>query len=45
MVYLYLIATCHAEYDFSACMAYDVAFRRKTARFRLASWSQRDPQL
>ena len=26
--YMYIIATCHAEYTFSACMAYDVAFRR-----------------
>ena len=45
MAYLYVIATCHAEYNFSACMAYDVAFRRKAARFRLASWGQIDPQL
>ena len=45
MAYLYLIATCHAEYNLSACMAYDVAFRRKAARFRLASWGEIDPQL
>ena len=43
--YMYIIATCHAEYTFSACMAYDVAFRRKAARFRLTSWGQIDPQL
>ena len=27
-MYLYIIATYHAEYNFSACMAYDVALRR-----------------
>ena len=45
MAYLYLIATCHAEYNFSACMAYDIAFRRKAARCLLASWGQIDRQL
>ena len=45
MAYLYLIATCHAEYNISACMANDIAFRRKAARFCLASWGRIDPQL
>ena len=43
--YMYVIATCHAEYSFTACMAYDVAFRRKAARFCLTAWGQIDPQL
>ena len=29
----------------SACLAYDVAFRRKAHRFRLASWGHIDPEL
>ena len=33
------------EYNFSACLAYDVSFRKKAARFRLATWGQIDPQL
>ena len=45
MAYLYIIASCHAEYNFPACMAYDVAFRRKAARFHLASRGKIDPQL
>ena len=42
---LYIIATCHAEFNLSPYMAYDVAFGRKAARYRLASWDQIDPQL
>ena len=45
IAYLYLIATCHAEYQLPACLAYDVAFRRKAGRFKLASWGNIDPQL
>ena len=45
LAYLYLIATCHTEYTFPACLAYDVAFRKKAGRFRLASWGNIDPQL
>ena len=41
--YLYIVSTCHAE--FSACMAYDITFRRKAARFRLTTWGQIYPQL
>ena len=42
MGYLYILATCQAEYSFSPCLAYDVAFRKKAARFRLTSWGQID---
>ena len=45
MGYLYILATCQAEYNFPACLAYDIAFRKKAARFRLTSWGQIDPQL
>ena len=45
MAYLYNIATCHGEYHFHPCMAYDVAFRMKASRFKLTSWGHIDPQL
>ena len=45
MGYLYILAICQAEYNFPACLAYDIAFRKKAARFRLTSWGQIDPQL
>ncbi len=45
MSYLYVIASAQQEFPFSACLAYDVAFRKKAARFRLTSWGQLDPQL
>ena len=43
LAYLYLIATCQVEFNFSACLAYDVAFRRKASTFRLTG--QIDPQI
>ena len=45
MAYLYIIATCHGEYHFHPCMAYDVAFRMKASRFKLTSWGHIDPSL
>ena len=45
MAYLYIIATCHGEYHFHPCMAYDVAFRMKASRFILTSWGHIDPSL
>ncbi len=45
MAYLHLIASTHQEFSFSACMAYDVAFRKKAAQLRLTSWGHVDPQL
>ena len=43
--YFYVVATCHAEESFHLCMAYDVAFRKKVARFHLTAQGQIDPQL
>ena len=31
LVYLYVIASAREEFQFAACMAYDVAFRKKAA--------------
>ena len=45
MAYLYLLATAQQEFSLPACLAYDVAFRKKAARFRLTAWGQLDPQL
>ena len=43
MGYRYLIATCRTKCTFLACMAYDVAFRKKAGS--LVSWGQIDLQL
>ena len=45
IAYLYIIATCNMEYNFSACLAYDVSFRKQADRFKLTTWGQIDPQL
>ena len=45
LAYLYVIASAHEEFQFPACMAYDVAFRKKAANFRLSSWGHIDPQI
>ena len=45
LAYLYLIATCQVEFNFGACLAYDVAFRRKASTFRITTWGQIDPQI
>ena len=45
IAYLHIIATCNMEYNFTACLAYDTAFRKKAARFHLPTWGQIDPQL
>ena len=44
MGYLYIIATCQAEYNFASCLAYDIAFSKKAAQLKLTSWGQFDPQ-
>ena len=31
LAYLYVIASAHEEFQFAACMTYDVAFRKKAA--------------
>ena len=35
LAYLYVIASAHEEFQFAACMAYDVAFRKKAANFMM----------
>ena len=45
LAYLYVIASVHEEFQFAVCMAYDVAFRKKAANFRLSSWGHIDPQI
>ena len=45
LAYLHVIASAHEEFQFAACMAYDVAFRKKAANFRLSSWGHIDPQI
>ncbi len=42
MAYRYVMASAQQEFPFAACLAYDVAFRKKAARYRLTSWG---PQL
>ena len=37
LAYLYLMATCQVEYHFSACLAYDMAFRKKASKFHLST--------
>ncbi len=43
--YLYNIAFARQEFSLTACLAYDVAFRKKAAQLRLPSWGHIDPQL
>ena len=43
--YLYIIAAAQHEFNLSACMSYDVAFRKKAAKFHLTSWGQLDTQI
>ena len=43
--YLYIIASAQHEFSLSACMSYDVAFRKKAAKFHLTLWGQLDPQI
>ena len=45
LAYLYVIASAHEEFQFAACMAYEVAFRKKAANFRRSSWGHIDPQI
>ena len=45
LAYLFIVASAQQEFTFPPCLAYDVAFRKKAARFRLATWGQLDPQL
>ena len=45
LAYLYIISYAQQEFSFSACLAYDVAFRKKAAKFKLPSWGHIDPQL
>ena len=43
--YLYLMASMEQEFTFPACLSYDIAFRRKTHKFHLATWGHIDTQL
>ena len=43
--YLYLVACMEQEFALPACLAYDVAFRRKAHKLRLPSWGHIDPDL
>ena len=45
MAYLSVITSAHEEFQFAACMAYDVAFRKRVANFRLFLWGHIDPQV
>ena len=42
--YLYIIASSYQEFHFTACLAHNVAFRRKATNFRLSSWDHIDSQ-
>ena len=44
LAYLYLLAAAQQEFNLPACLAYDVAFRRKAGRFHLSTWGQLDPK-
>ena len=35
--YLYIMAAANQEFHFATCLAYDIAFRKKAANFRLSS--------
>ena len=43
--YLYIMATANQEFHFAACLAYDIAFRKKVANFQLSSWGHIDIQI
>ncbi len=43
--YHYIIATASKEYSSSAFLAYDIAFRKKAAQFRLSRWGEIDPHI
>ena len=43
--YLFVIANSLQEFSLPAVLAYDVAFRRKAALLKLATWGQIDPLL
>jgi len=43
--YLYIMTAANQEFHFAACLAYDIAFRKKAANFRLSSWGHIDPQI
>ncbi len=43
--YHYIIATASKEYSSSAFLAYDVAFRKKAAQYRLTRWGEIDPHI
>ena len=45
LAYLHVIASAQEEFQFAACMAYDVAFRKKADNFRLSAWGYIDPQI
>ena len=45
LAYLHVIASAQEEFQFAACMAYDVAFRKKAGNFRLSAWGYIDPQI
>ena len=38
--YLYIMALAHHEFHFAACLAYDIAFRKKAVNFQLSSWGR-----
>ena len=45
LAYLHVIASEHEEFQFAACMAYNVAFTKMAANFRLSSRGHIDPQV
>ena len=45
LAYLHVIASEHEEFQFAACMAYNVTFTKMAANFRLSSWGHIDPQV
>lgn len=45
LAYLYIMASANQEFQFTACLAYDIAFRKKAAKYHLGVWGQIDPQI
>ncbi len=43
--YHYIIAMASKEYSSSTFLAYDVAFRKKAAQYRLTRWGEIDPHI
>ena len=41
----HIMAAASQEFHFVACLAYDIAFRKKAAIFQLSSWGHIDPQI